>query len=68
MKREGYPNDLQDKLDEYKRYYNNERGHCGINGDSPSKTAGEETSDVISFDHFKWKKHCRGLFQLPVAA
>ncbi len=61
-------NDLQNKLDEYKHYYNNKRGHCGIDGDLPSRISNENIADVISLDHFKWQKHCRGLFQLPIAA
>jgi len=61
-------NDLQNKLDEFKHYYNDMRGHCGINGGLPAKVSSEKISNVISLDSFKWKKHCCGLFQLPVAA
>ena len=61
-------NDLQNKLDEYQHYYNSKRGHCGIDGEPPLKNAGEKISDVISLDDYKWKKHCRGLFQLLIAA
>ena len=30
---------------------------------------GEELhEEVVSIDHYPWKKHCRGLYQFPVAA
>lgn len=45
----------------------NERGHCSIGGVSPAKRAGE-AGVVVPFDHYRWKKHCRGLFELPIAA
>lgn len=61
-------NDLQNKLDAYQQYFNNKRGHLGIDGIFPLQKADEKTADVISINNFRWKKHCRGLFQLPIAA
>jgi hypothetical protein len=26
------------------------------------------TDNIIDIDSYRWKKHCRGLFHLPVAA
>ena len=60
--------DLQNKLETFQSYYNEERGHCGIEGNSPRQQAGEKNSNVISLKNYRWKKHCRGLFELPIAA
>ena len=61
-------NDLQNKLETFQYYYNEERGHGGIDGVSPLKKSGEETPSMISLGDYRWKPHCRGLFQLPMAA
>ena len=61
-------NDLQNKLELFQHYYNEERGHGGIDGVSPLNKSGQETTVVISLDNYRWKQHCRGLFQLPMAA
>ena len=29
---------------------------------------GVDRSNVISLDNYRWKNHCRGLYQLPLAA
>ena len=60
-------NDLQNKLKLFQHYYNEERSHGGIDGVSPLDKLGEEAA-VISLDNYRWKQHCRGLFQLPKAA
>ena len=61
-------NDLQNKLDGFQQYYNELRGHCGIDGISPLDKSNEISSNVVSLNNYRWKKHCRGLFQLPIAA
>jgi len=60
--------DLQNKLNEFHRYYNEERGHLGIDGISPHQKSDEKSSTVISLNNYRWEKHCRGLFRLPIAA
>jgi putative transposase len=60
--------DLQNKLDLFQRYYNIERCHWGIDGIAPLQKAEEQSATVVSINQYKWKKHCRGLFQLPIAA
>ena len=60
--------DLQNKLNAYQSYYNDKRGHCGIDGNLPTHKSSETTSAVISLNDYRWEKHCRGLFELPVAA
>jgi putative transposase len=46
-------------------YYNESRAHSGRDGDTPMNTTG---GNVIDINNYRWEKHCRGLFQLPLAA
>ena len=57
--------DLENKLREYHCYYNESRTHSGRNGTTP---ANPENGKVIDINEYRWQKHCRGLFHLPVAA
>jgi len=61
-------NDLQTKLDSYQTYYNEMRCHYGIDGIPPMHKSDKKPSNVISINNYRWKKHCQGLFQLPIAA
>ena len=57
--------DLGNKLRAYQRYYNEHRCHSSRDSATPAQPDGE---NVISLNNYQWQKHCRGLFQLPVAA
>ena len=57
--------DLENKLKDYQAYYNEHRCHSSRNGATPAPPDGD---NVISMNNYRWEKHCRGLFQLPVAA
>ena len=57
--------DLENKLRDYQRYYNENRTHSGRNGVTPIETSDRK---VIDISQYRWEKHCRGLFDLPVAA
>ena len=57
--------DLENKLREYQRYYNECRTHSGRDGGTPIETPGSKVADI---NKYRWEKHCRGLFELPVAA
>jgi len=57
--------DLDNKLQEYQFYYNESRTHSGRDGATPDETIEHK---VVNINQYRWKKHCRGLFQLPVAA
>jgi transposase InsO family protein len=61
-------NDLEVKLERFRQYYNAHRVHTSLDGDTPSETTGEITSYRADICRFRWKSHCRGLYQLPVAA
>jgi len=57
--------DLERKLLEFQHYYNGHRSHAGLGGRLPEPSGGESTIDLSSY---RWQKHCRGLYQTPIAA
>jgi transposase InsO family protein len=61
-------NDLERKLAHFRQYYNSHRTHTALAGVTPSEMPGEKTSHCANLGRFRWKYHCRGLYQLPVAA
>ena len=57
--------DLENKLREYQRYYNESRTHSGKSGFTPIENT---SAKVVDISDYQWRKYCRGFFQLPVAA
>jgi putative transposase len=57
--------DLENKLRDYQSYYNDHRCHSSRNGATPIAS---DDGQVAYIQSYRWKSHCRGLFQLPVAA
>jgi putative transposase len=62
--------DLQNKLDQFQAYYNDVRAHSSLDIKTPAAMAYGEASDrkVVSIGHYRWKKQCNDLYQLPVEA
>ena len=60
--------DLENKLLSFRDFYNDQRCHYALDGDTPSERAGKKRGNNASLDSYAWQSHCRGLFQLPVAA
>ncbi|MDH3281272.1 MAG: transposase [Gammaproteobacteria bacterium] len=60
--------DLERKLNEFKDYYNHERVHASLVGDTPAEVAGESGASRAKIYDFRWQTRCRGLVQLPIAA
>jgi putative transposase len=60
--------DLERKLNLYMQYYNTNRTHRALNGTPPAETIGQQKSNVVRIHNYRWQNHCRGLYQLPVAA
>jgi putative transposase len=62
--------DLQNKLDQFQTYYNDIRAHSSLDMKTPVALAFglEPDEKVVSIDHYRWEKHCNGLYELPVAA
>jgi len=57
--------DQEAKLRDFQKYFNEHRAHAGLEGRLPD--SGRPTSP-ISFASYRWQKHCRGLYQTPIAA
>jgi len=57
--------DLERKLRHFREYYNHGRVHASLKGIPPSRPADRA---VIALDNYRWRPHCRGLYQLPTAA
>lgn len=60
--------DLEKKLKSFEAYYNHNRCHSGINSKIPEKKESDSNTNVISLNNYRWQKHCRGLFELPITA
>ena len=60
--------DLARKLGEFRDYYNVHRVHRALAGSTPVQRAGAPFPAAAALDHYAWQQHCRGLFQIPIAA
>src|SRR5262245_48485254 len=60
--------DLERKLEEFRNYYNEHRVHQSLNGRTPGERSGQRPPAHAVLDHYAWRHHCRGLFQMPIAA
>jgi transposase InsO family protein len=60
--------DLERKLVDFQTYYNAHRVHTALDGNTPLEICGEAIIRRAYLNQFRWKSHCRGLYQLPVAA
>src|SRR6516164_3234190 len=52
--------DLEAKLREFQKYFNEHRTHAGIEGRLPDSGG---PGSPISLASYRWQKHCRGLHQ-----
>jgi hypothetical protein len=59
--------DLEVKLLEFQRYFNGHRAHAGLHGLTPEPRTGEGSARA-SVSAYRWRSHCRGLYQTPIAA
>jgi len=62
--------DLNKKLNQYKEYFNATRAHCSLEQLTPNQQA-DETRDgqrIAEIPAYRWQSHCKGLFQIPIAA
>ena len=60
--------DLERKLTDFQVYYNRQRTHSSLGGDTPVEMGGGATKRKITFNRYRWESHCRGHYQLPIAA
>jgi putative transposase len=59
--------DLEGKLLDFQHYYNEHRTHAGRQGHLPV-TAGNAGRSRANLSCYLWQRHCRGLYQTPIAA
>src|SRR5262245_52081838 len=57
--------DLEQKLRDFRNYFNRYRTHNALKGQVPEV---DEKTKPIGFRLYQWQKHCRGLYQTPIAA
>jgi putative transposase len=57
--------DLEEKLRAFQHYFNKHRGHSGLAGQLP---APGEAQTPLTFASYRWRQHCRGHCQTPIAA
>jgi putative transposase len=59
--------DLELKLREFQRYFNGHRTHAGLGGLTPEPRTGEDSARA-KVSTYRWRTHCGGLYQTPIAA
>jgi Integrase core domain len=59
--------DLEAKLLDFQPYYNEHRTHAGRKGHPPGTGVNADRS-LANPNCYRWQKHCRGLYQTPMAA
>jgi putative transposase len=64
----GHAGDLERKLAEFQRYYNEARGHASLAGQTPVAFASGQRAIPADLNHVRWVSHCSDLVRLPVAA
>ena len=57
--------DLENKLLDFQDYYNHHRTHSARAGCTPQETSGPKVP--LSFGFYRWRRHCGGLYQTPIA-
>ncbi len=60
--------DLAKKLEAFQHYYNEHRVHSALQGIAPVSSAKKSGQSIARLADYRWKSHCRGLYQLPAAA
>jgi putative transposase len=60
--------DLRRKLDTFQDYYNHNRFHASLHGDTPAHVSGESKIRQTNLECYRWESHCHELIQLPIAA
>jgi hypothetical protein len=57
--------DLENKLLDFRTYFNHHRTHTSREGRTPDPPASQPAANLRSF---RWQPHCRALYQTPLAA
>ena len=57
--------DLENKLLDFRTYFNNHRTHDSLEGRTPDTS---ESRPIANLRSIRWQPHCRALYQTPAAA
>ena len=57
--------DLENKLLDFRTYFNNRRTHNSLEGGTPETPVSRPVTNLGSF---RWQPHCRARYQTPAAA
>ena len=60
--------DLERKLAQFRHYYNQDRTHQSLGGDTPAVVSGDPQPRRVKLSNYSWRSHCNDLFQTPIAA
>ena len=60
--------DLERKLVRFRDYYKEQRCHRGLEGKPPAVNIGSINNNITELNNYRWKRCCRGSYQLPIAA
>ena len=60
--------DLENKRHSFKEFYNDQRCHYALDGDTPSDRSGTLRPRVADLGSYHWRSCCRGLYHLTIAA
>ena len=60
--------DLERKLADFQMYFTHHRVHSALSGDTPTEVNEERVTQQVTLRDFRWRTHCQGLYQLPIAA
>ena len=59
--------DLEDKLLDFRKYFNHHRSHTALEGRTPDQDS-PLPRPVANLHSYRWQGHCRGLYHTPMAA
>jgi len=60
--------DLERKLTKLKHYYNQDRTHQSLGGDTPAIVSGDPKPLCAKLGNYSWRSQCNDLFHIPIAA
>ncbi len=58
--------DLENKLLDFRTYFNAHRSHTGLEGRTPDQDT-PMPRPVAKRHSYRWQRHCRGLYHTPMA-
>ncbi len=58
--------DLEKKLAQFQEYYNSDRVHSSLNGQTPAQKRGDISFTSLDLGNVAWKAVCGGFYQVPM--